>query len=469
MKSFLKGKSPPDSLDSMPGRGGRLGPVGSSTLALHRPLRRPGGRAAARRRRRRSSAGGCAPGEDPGSPLSPLFYRRTDAAPRRLGPWPALKPRSTLGTDSPRSRRRPPPALPVAALPPRRCHRPPPAPAARSGRSDRARHDAVQRQPEPRPPVPWLPPAPCRRRPADRAHRAGGDRLAALGIAGAHRRHPARSARRSPAAARPPQDGRLTLVAFGKMRPYKGLDVLVEAVARLDDDTRARLRVIVAGEPMIDLAPLRRGIADADLSGTIDLVRAASTTPEAAALLDPPTPSSSLPPDRRERGLLPRVRGPRPLADPLAARAFAEASRTASRAGWSPWGTRRRSPTRCARSPARGAGGHAPPRRRRLAGDRAGDDRGLRGRPARPARGRGPWKPVGAHRLVRDPGGRTSAPIDLRGCGSQFRRPLALLAAAILLPAAAPDRQRVPAAGLSDARRRCCSARPCSSARSPTC
>ena len=43
-------------------------------------------------------------------------------------------------------------------------------------------------------------------------------------------------------------------------------------VIPLDDDTRARLRVIVAGEPMLDLAPLRRRIAGAGLSGTIDLV-----------------------------------------------------------------------------------------------------------------------------------------------------------------------------------------------------
>ena len=116
---------------------------------------------------------------------------------------------------------------------------------------------------------------------------AGRDRLAALGIA------PERIAviPHGPlgghlAPRDPPQDGRLTLVAFGKMRPYKGLDVLVEALARLDDDTRARLRVIVAGEPMLDLAPLRRRIADAGLSGTIDLVARRLDDAETAALLD---------------------------------------------------------------------------------------------------------------------------------------------------------------------------------------
>ena len=51
---------------------------------------------------------------------------------------------------------------------------------------------------------------------------------------------------------------RFVVVAFGKMRPYKGLDLLVDALARLDAPARAGLRVILAGEPLIDLAPLRR-------------------------------------------------------------------------------------------------------------------------------------------------------------------------------------------------------------------
>ena len=63
---------------------------------------------------------------------------------------------------------------------------------------------------------------------------AGRRRLAALGLA------PERIAvvphgplgRAAPRRDRP-RRARLTLVAFGKMRPYKGLDVLVEALARL--------------------------------------------------------------------------------------------------------------------------------------------------------------------------------------------------------------------------------------------
>lgn len=66
-------------------------------------------------------------------------------------------------------------------------------------------------------------------------------------------------------------DARFTLVAFGKMRPYKGLDVLIEALAALDSADRARLRVVIAGEPLIDLAPLRERIAAAGLGETVEL------------------------------------------------------------------------------------------------------------------------------------------------------------------------------------------------------
>lgn len=45
------------------------------------------------------------------------------------------------------------------------------------------------------------------------------------------------------------------IVMFGKLQDYKGLDVLIEAVGMLDRQTRARLEIVVAGEPMTDLAP----------------------------------------------------------------------------------------------------------------------------------------------------------------------------------------------------------------------
>lgn len=50
---------------------------------------------------------------------------------------------------------------------------------------------------------------------------------------------------------------RITFVAFGKIKPYKGVDTLIEAVARIAPAQRARCRVLVVGEPHMDIRPLR--------------------------------------------------------------------------------------------------------------------------------------------------------------------------------------------------------------------
>ncbi len=49
-------------------------------------------------------------------------------------------------------------------------------------------------------------------------------------------------------------DGRWRVVLFGKLQDYKGIDVLIEALGQLAQDQRERLSVIVAGEPMSDMA-----------------------------------------------------------------------------------------------------------------------------------------------------------------------------------------------------------------------
>ncbi len=71
---------------------------------------------------------------------------------------------------------------------------------------------------------------------------------------------------------RRPDAGRFTLVAFGKMRPYKGLELLAAALGRLEARHRAQLRVIVAGEPLMDLTALRDIVADAGLGGVVEVV-----------------------------------------------------------------------------------------------------------------------------------------------------------------------------------------------------
>jgi len=66
-------------------------------------------------------------------------------------------------------------------------------------------------------------------------------------------------------AARPQPDPRVTFLAFGEIKRYKGPDVLIEAVALLPPAVRAGARFIIAGRPRMDLAPLLARAAALDL------------------------------------------------------------------------------------------------------------------------------------------------------------------------------------------------------------
>ena len=50
--------------------------------------------------------------------------------------------------------------------------------------------------------------------------------------------------------------GRWRIVLFGRLQSYKGVDPLVEALGLLSPEDRARIEVVIAGEPMISLAPI---------------------------------------------------------------------------------------------------------------------------------------------------------------------------------------------------------------------
>lgn len=57
-----------------------------------------------------------------------------------------------------------------------------------------------------------------------------------------------------------------TFLLFGQIKPYKGVDVLIEAFARLPEALRAGARLRIVGKPFMDLAPLldlaaKRGVA----------------------------------------------------------------------------------------------------------------------------------------------------------------------------------------------------------------
>lgn len=60
-----------------------------------------------------------------------------------------------------------------------------------------------------------------------------------------------------PSCARLPKRGRMELLFFGFIRPYKGLDALVDALARLDDP---QVYLTVVGEPWVPADELRKHI-----------------------------------------------------------------------------------------------------------------------------------------------------------------------------------------------------------------
>lgn len=85
----------------------------------------------------------------------------------------------------------------------------------------------------------------------------------------------------APPAARDP---RWTVVLFGEIKPYKGLDILIEAVAALAAPVRRQLRVVVAGRPRMDVAPLAARIAALRLGEQFELRLGRLTEEEMAAL-----------------------------------------------------------------------------------------------------------------------------------------------------------------------------------------
>lgn len=81
------------------------------------------------------------------------------------------------------------------------------------------------------------------------------------------------------------RDSRWTFVLFGQIKPYKGLALLVEALAALTSDDRTKIRVIVAGEPMMDLSEVLQRISEAELTPVFDFRLHRLSDQEAAELL----------------------------------------------------------------------------------------------------------------------------------------------------------------------------------------
>jgi glycosyltransferase involved in cell wall biosynthesis len=66
-------------------------------------------------------------------------------------------------------------------------------------------------------------------------------------------------------------DARFTFVLFGELKPYKGIDLLIEAVARLPPELRRQARFVVAGRPRMDLTPARARITELGLEKTVEI------------------------------------------------------------------------------------------------------------------------------------------------------------------------------------------------------
>jgi glycosyltransferase involved in cell wall biosynthesis len=75
----------------------------------------------------------------------------------------------------------------------------------------------------------------------------------------------------SPVSGGAPRDPRWTFLLFGEIKPYKGLDVLIEAFAQMPAELREAARVIVAGRPRMDLAPLMDRIQALGLGAQFDV------------------------------------------------------------------------------------------------------------------------------------------------------------------------------------------------------
>lgn len=86
------------------------------------------------------------------------------------------------------------------------------------------------------------------------------------------------------AAPREEHDDRYTFVMFGEIKPYKGPDVLIEAVGRLPLSLRNRARFIIAGRPSMDLGPLLARLRELRLEDTVEFRPARLSEEEMAAL-----------------------------------------------------------------------------------------------------------------------------------------------------------------------------------------
>jgi glycosyltransferase involved in cell wall biosynthesis len=82
------------------------------------------------------------------------------------------------------------------------------------------------------------------------------------------------------------RDPRYTIVLFGELKPYKGIDVLIDAIALLPEEVRRQARVLVAGRPQMNIAPLRARIVARGVGDVVQLHPGRLSEEEMADLFD---------------------------------------------------------------------------------------------------------------------------------------------------------------------------------------
>lgn len=81
-------------------------------------------------------------------------------------------------------------------------------------------------------------------------------------------------------------DSRWTFTMFGYLKPYKGIDLVIEAAGLLRDKFRGKARFVIAGSAQMDVAPLRARIAELGIADMIELRVGYLSNGALAGLLD---------------------------------------------------------------------------------------------------------------------------------------------------------------------------------------